>query len=331
MSNTEVVQQTTTQPKKRNMRHITSLVILSVIIPFFVFASLNPSNALNSYGYDIFYITVLGIVMLYGIFEVTNLTTPIHTKKTENIANTISMFAIFGSLFFWLSSTMINVNSIQFTSGSAAAEALLRQFDWVLFFLVFFGSMFTYILSTVVMDVDFKDQAITFIGSTLVFMFFTSLVFISLFMGWSILFWVILMVTFSDTMAYFGGRAYGKSHPFPKVSPKKTTEGLLIGFMASVLFGLGWYYITINPSYMTNTALVNELFTYTWDNWFVFVLLISLVSPFGDLVFSKMKRQYGKKDFSNLLPGHGGLMDRIDSHSITMSVATMIIILMIIV
>ena len=106
-----------------------------------------------------------------------------------------------------------------------------------------------------------------------------------------------------DSGAYFVGRAMGKHKLAPVISPKKTVEGavggLLAGALAMVLYGL-----------------ILQLFFQFRVNYFfavVYGILGSAVSVFGDLSFSVIKRQTQIKDFGNLLPGHGGVLDRFDS------------------
>ena len=108
----------------------------------------------------------------------------------------------------------------------------------------------------------------------------------------------------SDVGAYFIGSFIGKHKLIPDVSPKKTVEGSIGGIVtaaiASVLYGLliGSLSDTLSPNYVV-LALAG--------------VLLSVVSQIGDLIASLIKREHGIKDYSNLLPGHGGIMDRFDS------------------
>lgn len=110
---------------------------------------------------------------------------------------------------------------------------------------------------------------------------------------------VLLVVTISmDTGAWFFGKNFGKVKLWPEVSPKKTVEGLLGGMVTSAILGsLSWYF------------LLND---YQWYYSVIFGLC-GAISQVGDLVQSKIKREFGIKDSSNLIPGHGGIYDRIDS------------------
>lgn len=120
-------------------------------------------------------------------------------------------------------------------------------------------------------------------------------------------FWVILIVGIpwiSDTVAYFVGSAIGKRKLCPVISPKKTVEGAVAGViggtLAPLLFGL--VFLLIYGNVTINFAILP-----------VIGLLNSVISIFGDLLFSIIKRSCGIKDFGSIMPGHGGLLDRFDS------------------
>jgi phosphatidate cytidylyltransferase len=110
----------------------------------------------------------------------------------------------------------------------------------------------------------------------------------------------------TDVFAYYGGKLFGK-HPLSPISPKKTIEGTVIGIAAAMVFSsLSLYIIAILP-YSNEVQL----------NFFVIPALVAgligAIAQFGDLYESLIKRTYNVKDSSNLLPGHGGILDRADS------------------
>lgn len=107
----------------------------------------------------------------------------------------------------------------------------------------------------------------------------------------------------SDTGAYFTGRAFGKHKLAPQISPNKTVEGLLGGVLCAVL-GVVIYCIVAQK-------LLHLQVRYLYVP--VYGILGSLGGVFGDLCFSAIKRQTGIKDYGNLIPGHGGVLDRFDS------------------
>lgn len=113
--------------------------------------------------------------------------------------------------------------------------------------------------------------------------------------------WLIVMflVTWiNDSVAYFVGKAIGRHPCAPYLSPKKTWEGTIGGWLGGVAATLllGWWLVDL-----------------PWVHGLILGALVATVAPFGDLAKSMIKRQMGVKDFSALIPGHGGMFDRIDS------------------
>ncbi|MDY6121782.1 MAG: phosphatidate cytidylyltransferase [Porphyromonas sp.] len=112
---------------------------------------------------------------------------------------------------------------------------------------------------------------------------------------------VFALIWVNDTFAYLAGRAMGRHKLFPSVSPKKTWEGFVGGGIASIVAA------TLIGLYL----LRDESFAlYTWP---VLGLFVAAASTWGDLFESNLKRLAGVKDSGNLIPGHGGMLDRIDS------------------
>lgn len=119
--------------------------------------------------------------------------------------------------------------------------------------------------------------------------------------------WLLVVVWVADSGAYFGGRQWGSRKLAPQVSPGKTLEGAFTGVAAAVIAGMA----------MTMTipaALGMEFSTLAWA---VTTLVVALLSILGDLFVSLLKRLAGTKDAGGLFPGHGGVMDRLDSFLFT--------------
>lgn len=116
----------------------------------------------------------------------------------------------------------------------------------------------------------------------------------------NVLIYLILITTISDTFAYITGMLIGKHKLLESISPKKTWEGTIGGTIFGVLVSTVFYVVVIDPEINLFIIIAISLF-------------LSLVGQLGDLVFSAIKRYYGKKDFSNIMPGHGGILDRLDS------------------
>lgn len=119
--------------------------------------------------------------------------------------------------------------------------------------------------------------------------------------GFALTIGLLLMVWGNDVFAYFGGKNFGRQLLAPSISPKKTWEGFFFGF-AGALTGL---FITV--------YLLPLAFPMSMELALPLIFLVSVFGPIGDLAESKLKRAAGVKDSSNILPGHGGFLDRFDA------------------
>jgi phosphatidate cytidylyltransferase len=111
---------------------------------------------------------------------------------------------------------------------------------------------------------------------------------------------IFLLIWCNDTFAYLIGKSIGKTKLFYRISPNKTIEGFLGGMAVTVLVSLLLYYFDFIP----------VLSIYRWIG---LALLISVLGTIGDLAQSKLKRVAGVKDSGTIMPGHGGILDRLDS------------------
>ncbi|MGB4857187.1 MAG: phosphatidate cytidylyltransferase [Candidatus Dechloromonas phosphoritropha] len=125
--------------------------------------------------------------------------------------------------------------------------------------------------------------------------------------GPGVLLAVLAVVWMADVAAYFSGRAFGKRKLAPSISPGKTWEGAIGAAVGVVLYGIA---LRIGFAF-TPVSL---------PLWVICLLGVTAVSVVGDLFESMLKRQAGIKDISNVLPGHGGVLDRIDSLTSTLPV-----------
>ena len=114
-----------------------------------------------------------------------------------------------------------------------------------------------------------------------------------------------------DAAAYFGGRAFGKRKLCPMISPKKTVEGAVFGFLGGLLGALVIRWVFIHVFRMAMPGIPATV---------VLGLLGSFAGQIGDLTASLLKRYSGIKDYGNVFPGHGGVMDRFDSVIFTLIV-----------
>lgn len=167
---------------------------------------------------------------------------------------------------------------------------------------IFLNSFLIYYLFKIPMEEGFMKNSAKKNPGLLSTMVFLPLISFGIFfesLYWKEVLTLLLLVTFSmDTGAWFFGKNFGKHKLWPAVSPKKTIEGFIGGiFTSAVLGSVAWHFFFGNLQ------------------WYYSVIfgLCGALSQVGDLVQSKVKREFGIKDSSNLIPGHGGIYDRIDS------------------
>lgn len=118
-----------------------------------------------------------------------------------------------------------------------------------------------------------------------------------------LLIWYLILTGWgTDVFAYLIGKYFGK-HKFSQVSPKKSIEGCIAGAIGAIILVIGYTYL-INQ----NTDL-----SYSYLYVAVMGLILSILGQLGDFAASAIKRYVGVKDYGNIIPGHGGIIDRIDS------------------
>lgn len=153
------------------------------------------------------------------------------------------------------------------------------------------------------MKTNFKDIAYTFFGMVYVIGF---IVFIALLRGLDngrILVWYAIIAAWgTDTFAYLIGIRFGK-HKLNKISPKKSVEGAIGGIIGAIVLVILY------------TLVMNNLYKLEYSYLYITIatIILSIIGQIGDFAASSIKRYVDVKDYSNLIPGHGGMLDRIDS------------------
>ncbi len=249
----------------------------------------------------------VGIVLLIAVLNFFQ--TPI-----LNIA--IMLIALI-AMHEFLTATKISHNYLL----SAMAFAVTAVFPFVpmqkemnllpLFLLPYIAMLFLVLLKTH-QDTGVEDIALTFMMSIGIPLSLSAAIYLRDNNGHAMgMFYLLMALTcawFSDSGAYFVGRAFGKHKLCPLVSPHKTVEGLIGGLLTCVLLNLlsafGYQKVCIMMGVELNINFLRLA---------VISLFASLISVLGDLSFSMIKRQFDIKDFGKIMPGHGGVLDRFDS------------------
>ena len=150
------------------------------------------------------------------------------------------------------------------------------------------------------MKTNFKDIAYTIFGILYITTCISAIALIRGMENGTILVWYIIIAAWgTDTFAYLIGKRYGK-HKFSEVSPKKSVEGCIAGTIGAIVLVI----IAMNNIYSLEYSYVYII---------LITLVLSIIGQIGDFAASSIKRYVNVKDYSNLIPGHGGMLDRIDS------------------
>ena len=233
----------------------------------------------NKYILDVV-VNVVAIICMYEYFRV-----------IEKVAHPIKWVGYASTIIISLVSLLGTQNSMQ---------AIMYGIPVILMIL------FLYVIITN-MKTTFKDVAYTFLGIIYISFFLTFLSFmLELEYGKLYFAYTFGIAWMTDVFAYWIGKYFGKHH-FSKVSPKKTVEGSAAGIISSIIASLIYLYFINRFSALDFNA------PYMYFIFGILALVFSIISQFGDFVASSIKRFADTKDYGNLLPGHGGMLDRIDS------------------
>lgn len=195
------------------------------------------------------------------------------------------------------------------------SELAQEFFSWESFTVMFLAMLIVFIEPEMRKDVKtatFKFFIIAF--TVLAMSIFTKFIWLVNMYHFEFIFFFLLIAIVADTFAYLGGKYLGSklfngAKLAPKISPKKTWAGFAIGYVFTAAFVavVGWFTHAFVQTDHEILAVV------------LLSILLPIVSVLGDLIFSLFKRYLEIKDFSNLLPGHGGILDRLDATSVVVS------------
>ncbi|AUB31844.1 phosphatidate cytidylyltransferase [Spiroplasma floricola] len=190
-----------------------------------------------------------------------------------------------------------------------------------------------YLLITIIISVsdkriDTKNALINFIMTLIIILALKAFSITSLALdnnlarfSFNTIVWIWMMIILSDSFQYLGGMRFGKTKLCPSISPKKTWEGALIGMgtaaFTGIVFAMIFQFVKPLQNFQPLREPMQSLGDKTIALEIIIYLLLAIVFPiiglFGDLLFSWVKRVVKIKDYSNLIPGHGGALDRMDS------------------
>ena len=220
----------------------------------------------------------------------------------------IGLITFFGSVCLWEFSKIIKLNNVLLSIISLVALISLNYLNILdtnkIIYLLIFCLLHSVYLIIDLYRKNFNKQTYILKAFTTVsylvlpFFFLAFLPFLNNQYEPQLIIYIIIIIWTNDSFAYLVGKNFGKAKLFERISPKKTIEGFIGGFLFAVFAGflIGRY---------------SEILTTV--SWLIIAVLTSVLGTFGDLVESKFKRQANIKDSGTIMPGHGGLLDRLDS------------------
>jgi phosphatidate cytidylyltransferase len=281
-------------------RILTALVLIPLIVLAVFYL---PSNAYFSY-----FSVVMAVVVLIGAWEWTNLVSidKLWQKALFLVLLLLPMIgATLWTQFLELMATLLDWQGLKEYSGAI---------EWTVFPPVLFWALVMILIRQVpgqLLQLQLKTIYKAFIGW---FILLAAWMFISrlhtLYQAGMVMYLLILIWS-ADVFAYFVGKKFGKEKLAPDISPGKTIEGFYGALAAGLVCGIG-FNVFLKLFYGANVEYSDLHYVTSFDFVLLSVLTV-LTSVYGDLFFSLVKRQKGVKDSGSILPGHGGILDRIDS------------------
>ncbi|MEO8253440.1 MAG: phosphatidate cytidylyltransferase [Flavobacterium sp.] len=254
------------------------------------------------YSTESFFI-LFGVFLMIAIYEFCNLT------QLNKIVPLIIGSVLYCSITLISHYNKITANSINTYFGTnIEITANIQQLNIILL-------VITLVVSVKCMLFLFYDNVQTISNSSkylylfgyiiLPFIFITKISFGIKDYNPKIIIGLFLLIWTNDTFAYIVGKSIGKHKLYERISPKKTIEGFIGGILFAILAGylISKYYIKANPEFSSQSILI----------WTSIAAIVGIFGTIGDLIESKFKRIAGVKDSGTIMPGHGGVLDRLDS------------------
>ena len=289
----------------KNKRLITSLLLISIIVPIISVPSL-----VNVFEFIMAFFVIGASIEFLNMFE-----------KESPLSKRFRFVTILSALLIHVSiAGFIGWNQSLVTFENRGLLHVTIPFMLVVLFIYF-------VLS--------HNFSVTNVGKALLVMIYVgfgsaSIVLLRL-IGVRFIVYMLIISTLTDTFAYVIGMKFGKHKMTPNISPKKSWEGAIGGSIVATIIAsvfamyygdifvvgtfLGDLFNSSGERTLLDRLLIESNVTFELQFLFVFILTFfaTIVSQFGDLMASKLKRHYQIKDFGSIFPGHGGIMDRFDS------------------
>ena len=249
------------------------------------------------------FIVLFGVFLIITIYEFSNL---VQLNKIFSILFGTLLYSVIILISHYNKQTTAYLNSL--LKSNIDLETNIQQLDLVLLAVTIVISIkcILFLFYDSVQKISISSKYLYLLGYiTLPFVFIVKISFGTNNYNPKIILGLFILIWTNDTFAYLVGKSIGKHKLFERVSPKKTIEGFLGGaaFAAFAGFLISKLYIQPNPAFSGKSILI----------WTIIALIVSVFGTIGDLIESKFKRIAGVKDSGSIMPGHGGILDRLDS------------------
>ncbi|MNK54338.1 Phosphatidate cytidylyltransferase [compost metagenome] len=249
------------------------------------------------------FITLFGVFLIITIYEF------------SNIVNLNKVFSIFFGVLIYSTTILVshyNKQTNKFLDDTfnfnTNLDVNIKQLDLILLAVTIVVSIkcIIFLFYDSIQKISTSSKYLYLLGYiTLPFIFIVKISFGTNDYNPKIILGLFVLIWTNDTFAYLVGKSIGKHKLFERVSPKKTIEGFIGGvvFAAFAGFLISKLYIQPKPEFSNTSVLI----------WTIIALIVSIFGTIGDLIESKFKRIAGVKDSGSIMPGHGGILDRLDS------------------
>ena len=254
------------------------------------------------YSTESFFI-LFGVFLIITIYEFCNL---IQIRK---------IFPILIGTIIYTSVTLISHYSVVLTKtineifhSNLSFKVNIEKLDLILLSIALIVSIkcILFLFYDTIQKISISSKYLYLLGYIILpFIFITKISFGVVDYNPKIIIGLFILIWTNDTFAYIVGKSIGKNKLFEKISPKKTIEGFFGGIFFAILAGylISKYYIKANPQFSDKSILI----------WTIIAVIVGVIGTIGDLIESKFKRIAGVKDSGKIMPGHGGILDRLDS------------------
>ena len=254
------------------------------------------------YSTESFFI-LFGIFLLIAIYEFCNLTQV--NKILPLIAGTL-LYSSVTLISHYNKATSTTIN--QYFNSNIEFTVNIQQLNIVLLAITLVVSVkcILFLFYDNIQKISTSSKYLYLVGYIILpFVFITKISFGIKDYNPKIIIGLFILIWTNDSFAYIVGKSIGKNKLFERISPKKTIEGFVGGILFAVLAGylISKYYIKANPEFSQQSILI----------WTSIATIVGVFGTIGDLIESKFKRIAGVKDSGKIMPGHGGVLDRLDS------------------